>query len=141
VKRSNLIFIMVASLLFATSVWAASESCVSCVRALVSWATTKNIPTTNNAADSMASNAKNNGFTVNNSASGCSSSKPCILVYPRTYGNGIDSSYGHVAVLKSDKNSKGTVTITDSNGICGGYRKTCSTTPNWNKVKVIHPKN
>ena len=119
---------------------AQAEQCVTGVRALVDWATTKNIPTTRDAADSMAANARAKGFTVDNSASGCSSSKPCILVYPRNYGKGIDSTYGHVAVLISDRNSKGAVTITDSNGLCGGVRKTCTVTPRkWNLVSVIHP--
>lgn len=133
---------MVAVTSFATiGVVNAGEQCVAAVRALVSWATTKNIPTdSSGAADSMAVSAKKNGFPVNNSSAGCSASKPCILVYPRTYGSGINSKYGHVAVLKSSADSKGKVTIQDSNGICGGDRKTCTTTPNFSKASVIHPK-
>lgn len=137
-RRTHLVTAVVTATLMFGSGLARAEQCVDAVRALVSW--TKNIPLTNGAADSMGTNAKKNGFSVNNNPSSCSSKKPCVLVYPRTYGHLINSTYGHVAVLQSDKNSKGTVTITDSNGICGGTRKQCSTTPQWNNVSVIHPK-
>lgn len=119
---------------------ALAESCVAAVRALVPWATVANIPTTNSAADTMAANAKARGYKVDRSPSKCSASEPCILVYPSTYGSGINKTYGHVAVLRSDKDSKGKATIQDSKGICGGTRKTCQTTPKRDKVSVIHPK-
>jgi len=135
---------MFALLIIAGTSTAQAESCVAAVRALVSWATVKNIPTTgNNGGYTMKASAQKNGYTVNGSAAKCSDSKPCVLVYPTNYGSGIDKTYGHVAVLRSDKSSKGTYALTDSNGVCGGagsYRVSCSKSVDLSKASVIHPK-
>lgn len=127
----------VTTILLAMSGTASAEECVAGVRALVPWSS--NIPTSapTNGAATMISNASARGYSVNHSASGCSSTKPCLLVYPTNYGNGISTKYGHVAALYS---STSPYKIADSNGICGGNRKSCSTAANLTKAWVIHPK-
>ncbi len=121
---------------------AQAEECVAAVRALVPWATVNNIPTTGNGlgAYTMKASAQKNGNTVNNSAANCSDANPCILVYPPDYGSYIPIETGHVAVLRSDKNSDGTYALTDSNGVCKGYRASCNKYVDLSKAAVIHPK-
>lgn len=109
-----------------------AEQCTDGVHALLPW--TKNI---HGNADQWEDNAKKMGFKVNRSHAGCSDKKPCVLVYPRNYGHGINSTYGHVAVLYGCGSK---CKIQDSNGVCGGTRARCSKGVDFGKAKVIHPK-
>jgi hypothetical protein len=109
---------------------AVAEQCVDGVRGLVIW--TKN-------AKGAAYTWKTQfpGHTVDSNASGCTAAKPYVLVYPKSYGGGINRTNGHVAVLKGCVGA--TCSITDSNGICGGDRKSCQTKPDFRIVNIIHP--
>lgn len=109
---------------------ASAEQCVDGVRALVPW--TKNAK---GAADTWVTQFPKS--KVNQSTTGCAANTPCVLVYPHTYGSGIDRSNGHVAVLKGCSGKS--CDIQDSNGICGGNRKSCQTKPDFTRVSVIHP--
>ena len=92
-------------------------------------------------AKNWSSTAQKQGYRVDKSSSGCSDKKPCVLVYQPSYGSGINSTAGHVAVYYGgDK-------IMDSNGICNSKnkktkdRQTCNSHPDFSKaVYVIHPK-
>ncbi|ELS31211.1 hypothetical protein [Pseudanabaena biceps] len=134
--------VALSTLFLATAGAANAEECVTGARAMVSWATQSNIPTLapTYGAATMVTSATKNGYRVDNNPAGCSDSKPCLLIYPKTYGNSINTTYGHVAVLYS-KTSNNRYNIADSNGICGGDRKRCTTSPNFSKALVIHPKN
>ncbi|KPA19188.1 Extracellular protease, partial [Candidatus Magnetomorum sp. HK-1] len=108
------------------------EQCVEGVRKLIPWASDWH-----GHPYEWRTKGQNYGLNVNQSASGCSSSDPCILVYPRDYGSGISEEYGHVAVLKS---SSSPYNIQDSNGVCGGGdRASCKKSVRLNDAYVIHP--
>jgi len=138
----NLPAVALSALYLSIAGAAHAEQCVTGARAMVSWATKSNIPTLapTYGAETMATSASKNGYRVDNDPSGCSGNKPCLLIYPKTYGHGIDTTAGHVAVLYS-KTSNNRYNIADSNGICGGDRKSCTTSPDFSKALVIHPKN
>jgi len=124
-------------LLFGVVIEAKAEQCVDCVRAVLPW--TKNIKPSSGYAKDWINAA--NGFRVDKNPSGCSDSKPCVLVYQPSYGNGINATAGHVAVYYGGSKIK------DSNGICNSKnknkkdRQSCNSNPDFSKAAyVIHPK-
>lgn len=128
-----------ATLIFGAAMEAKAEQCVDCVRAVLPW--TKNIKPASGYAKDWINAAQSQGFRVDKNPSGCSDSKPCVLVYQPSYKNGIDATAGHVAVYYGGNKIK------DSNGICNSKnkknkdRQTCNTNPDFSKaVYVIHPK-
>lgn len=128
-KKNVLLFVVVLLLFVPNNGFA--EQCTDAVHALLQW--TKNI---RGNADQWDENANALGFTVNHSSAGCSNKTPCVLVYPKNYGHGIDSHYGHVAVLYGCGN---TCNIQDSNGVCNGKtRAICSKSVDFKKALVIH---
>ena len=88
-------------------------------------------------AKDWPNSARAQGFRVDHSPA-----NGAVVVYPPTYGKGINSRYGHVAyVVDSNTDSRGKIVVKDSNGICGGNRRQCKANqPNWLRVWVIHPK-
>ena len=113
-----------------------AEQCVDGVAAMAPW--TKSIRNDRRAnAKRWPDIARSQRFTVDHTPE-----NGAVLVYPETYGNGIDKTNGHVAlIINKDPDKKGKITIKDSNGICGGDRRQCQVSaPNWNNVWVIHPR-
>jgi surface antigen len=131
--------LLIAVLVFCVTATAAraDSGCVQGVHATLSWTSTIK----GNAVDWPAA-ARKLGFTVDHSSGACTSSKPCVVAYPPSYGSGIDKTYGHVAVLYSCSGSS--CMIGDQNGICGTATtfKKCSSakTINFSSASVIHPK-
>lgn len=112
-----------------------SEQCVDAVWVLVGWS--KDFKGSG-AAENWTNAAKKKGYSVNHDAGGCSDRKPCVVVYPKDYGSGINKKYGHVAALYGC--GSGSCKLQDSNGVCGGYRSDCKKSINFRKAWVIHPK-
>jgi len=108
------------------------EQCVEGARKLVQWASDWH-----GDPYEWTDKGESYGLDVDQTASGCTSSDPCILVYPRNYGSEISKKYGHVAVLKS---SSSPYSLQDSNGVCGGGdRVSCKKDVRLNDAYVIHP--
>lgn len=114
---------------------AGQEQCVDGVRGMLPWA--KGFK---GDAHTWNDTAKSNGYNVDKNVTSDCASKGCILVYERGYGGGIDTKYGHVAVIYKKDGAK--YAIADSNGLCGGNRKSCSKAVNFDAgmASVIHAK-
>ena len=110
---------------------AGAEQCVAGVQALNGWA-----GAISGNANQWPANARKAGFQVDHTPEA-----GAVIVYPPTYGRGINATYGHVAVIvDAGTDKQGMITIKDSNGVCKGNRKQCKVRqPIWNKVWVIHP--
>lgn len=107
-----------------------AEQCTEGVHEMLPW--TSKI--TGNAFE-WPEKAKSLGFKVNHTPK-----NDTVLVYPKNYGSGINSQYGHVAVLRNVDKKKGFL-IQDSNGIAGGDKATKWVKHvNFDLVQVIHRK-
>ena len=127
-KKTNLLFVISSFSLVLFCSPAFAEQCTDGVHALLSWT---NVIKGN--ANQWVDRAKSLGFKVNHSPK-----DNTVLVFPPNYGHGINSTYGHVAVLRDTDKKKGFL-IQDSNGIAGGDRKTkWIQSIDFGKVHIIH---
>lgn len=109
-----------------------AEQCVAGVYAMAPWSSS----IAGNALD-MPMNAAKLGFRVDQTPE-----NGALIVYPPSYGRGINAKFGHVALLVDVRpDGQGRILIRDSNGICGGDRRQCRVRmPLWERVALIHPK-
>ena len=109
-----------------------AEQCVSGLHALSAWTAA-----ISGNANQWPDSARKMGFRVDHTPENGS-----VIVYPPTYGRGINATFGHVAFIVDSRPARpGVITIMDSNGICKGNRRQCDVRrPDWKRVWVIHPK-